>query len=104
LNPAHKGSVPLFPTVLALKYSQVHVHLSNSCDVAFYVKAFIDEAFSLASALDVPDVQPDDNHVQFRRYLNNSWPRDNSDIIEDMIILDDYFNYICHYGDIGVLE
>jgi len=56
LNPVYKGGMPLFPIVLALKYSQVHVHLSNSCDVASYVEASVDETFSLASTLDVPDV------------------------------------------------
>jgi len=104
LNPVCKGSVPLFPVVFALKYSQVYVHLSNSHDVAFYVEASVDETFSLASTLGVPDVYLDDSHVHFRRYLDNSWPRDNSNIIEDVIIINDCFNHICYYRDICVFE
>ena len=42
--------------VFALRNFQIYVSLLNSYDIASYVEASVDEAFSLAFALDVPDV------------------------------------------------
>jgi len=76
----------------------------NSYNIAFYIEVSINKAFSLASALNIPDIQPDDSHVQFRRYFDDSYPRSDSDVVEDMIVLDNCFNYICYYGSIGVFK
>jgi len=42
--------------VLALRNFQVYVSLLNSHNIAFYVEASVDKAFSLVFALDVPDI------------------------------------------------
>jgi len=55
--------MPPLSTVFTLRNFYVYVSLLNSHDVAFYVEASIDEAFSLAFALDILDVQPNDGHV-----------------------------------------
>ena len=47
------------PAVFALGYAWVHVRPSNSSDISANVKALIDEALSFASALMIPNVDPD---------------------------------------------
>jgi len=78
----------LLPTVLALRNSYIYICLLNHRNVASYIEVSIYEAISLAFALNIPDVQPDNGHVQFRRYLDNFWPGDSSNIVEDVIVLD----------------
>jgi len=76
----------------------------NSHDVAFYIKASVDRAFRLAPALDIPDVQPNNGHIQFRKYLDDFWPKSNSNVVEDVIILDNCSNHIYYYGIIGFFK
>ena len=104
MNPVYKDGILLLPTVLTLRDFQVYVSPSNSYNIAFYVEAFVNKAFSLASALDILDIQPDDGYVQFRRYFDDSWPRDDSDVIENVIVLDNCFNHICYYRSISVFK
>ncbi len=59
LDSARKGCMTPPPAVFVLEYIQVHVCLSNSSNIPANVKAPIDEAVSFASALVIPNVDPD---------------------------------------------
>ena len=55
----------MFPllAVLALRDAWVYVGISNSCDIASYVKASVNEFFSLTATLTIPYIDPDNGHV-----------------------------------------
>jgi len=66
----------------------------NHGNVAFYIKASIDQPFSFASTLDVPNVEPDDGYVQLWENFDNSWSRHYDNVLKDMVVLYDHFNHI----------
>ena len=72
LNSAWKNCVSPFPAVFTLRDPRVHVYSSDSCYVFTDVEASIDEHLGIASALDVPYVDPHDGHVRFGWHLDNS--------------------------------
>jgi len=63
LDSAREDCMTPPPAVFALGHAWVHVGPSNSSDILANVKAPIDEALSFASALVIPNVDPDNRHV-----------------------------------------
>ena len=63
LDSTREGCMTLPPAVFALGYTRVHICHSNSSDIPANIKAPIDEALSFASALVIPNVDPDNRHV-----------------------------------------
>jgi len=63
LDSAREGCVTPPPAVFALGHAQIHVSPSNSSNIPANIKAPIDEALSFASALVIPNVNPDNQHV-----------------------------------------
>ena len=59
LDSARKGCVSPPPAVFALGHAWIHVSPSDSSDIPANVKAPIDKALSFASALIIPNVNPD---------------------------------------------
>ena len=70
LNSAKKGCMTLFPAILALRYSRVHIGTSNHSNVASYIEASVDEFFGITTTLDIPYIKLDDGYVRFERDLN----------------------------------
>jgi len=64
LSVAYASYVALFPTVLALRNSWIHVSSADSSDIAFYVKASVDDFFAIRLVLSIPYVYPDCCHIQ----------------------------------------
>ena len=62
----------LFPVILTLRYTRIHIGTSNHSDVAFYIEASVDKPFYIVATLDVPDVNLYDSHVGFGRDLDYS--------------------------------
>jgi len=52
-----------FPTILALEDTRVHVCSTDSCNKLADVEAPVNEHFSTAPALDIPNVDPHNGHV-----------------------------------------
>jgi len=61
-----------FPAVFALGNAGVHISSPNCSDIVANVKAPIDKHFSVMSTLDIPNINPNNSHVRFWRYFNNS--------------------------------
>jgi len=53
-----------FPTILALGDTRVHVCSADSCNKLADIEVPVNERFSTAPALDVPNVDPHDGHVR----------------------------------------
>jgi len=60
LNSARKSDISLFPTVFTLWNTRVHISSSYSGDISSYIEALIDQTLCFASALDIPNVNPND--------------------------------------------
>ena len=67
----------------------------NSSDITSNIKASINKTFSFATALDIPDVRPDNHHVRLWRQFDNIWSGGYHNIVKDVVVLDNQFNYIC---------
>jgi len=63
LNSARHSGVSPFPTIFTLWNTGVHVSSSDSGDIPFYIETLIDKAFGLASALNIPNVYPNDRYI-----------------------------------------
>ena len=63
----------LFPAILALEDTWVHISSLNGRNIPANIEASINEHFSFAAALNIPYVYPDDRHVRFGQNLDNSW-------------------------------
>jgi len=66
LNPAWESYMIPPPIVLILEHIQVHIHISDSGNIASYIKTPINEIFGLATTLNVPYIYLDNGHVWFR--------------------------------------
>ena len=92
LDSARKDCMSPPPAVFALEHAQVHVSPSESNDIPANVKALIDKALSFASALIVPNVDPDNRHVWLGQYFDNPWSRCEFDIIKYLVLFQDSFD------------
>ena len=63
LSSTCKSSMFLFPAVLVLENTWVHVCTTNSGDIALNVKIPIKKTFSLTTTLDISYVQPNDSYI-----------------------------------------
>jgi len=82
------------PTVFILNNIWVHVSTINGSDMASNVEASIDKTFCFGTTLNVSDVELNDGHIQFRRYLNNFRPRCKNNIVKDVVFLYYSFDHI----------
>jgi len=75
LDPAEFHCMILLPAVFTLRNAWVHICFTNHYNEAPNVKASVNQAFSLRTTLDIPDIDLNDRHVRFRGDLDNSWPQ-----------------------------
>jgi len=61
-----------FPAVFVLENTRIHVGTTNSGNKTSDIKPPINKALCFHAALYVPYVDPNDGHIRFRRYLNDS--------------------------------
>jgi len=73
LNSAHTQRMTPFPVVFALGNTWVHVGTINSGNKTSDIEPPIDEALCFYTTLYILYVDPNNDHIGFRRYLNNSW-------------------------------
>ena len=80
--------------IFAPQYTKVHVGSPNDCDITSDVETSVNEHFGITATLDIPNIYPNNQHVRFRGNLYYSWFRSKRNIVEDMILLENYFNII----------
>jgi len=68
---ANKSNITPLLTILALRNTRVYIGSSNSSDIITYIKIFINETFSFFTILRIPNINPNNSYVRFRRYLND---------------------------------
>ena len=94
LDFAHTWCMTLFPTVFTLWHSRVHVYTMNCGDEATNVEPPVDKTLSFGFTLCVPDINPDDRHIRFGWHLDDSWFGGQNSIIEDVVVLQNFFHVI----------
>lgn len=94
----------LFSAIIALRDTQVHVCAMNCSDVTFYVKAPINETFSLRATLSILYINPDNSYIKLGEYFDNLRLRSKNNIIEDMCGLNDLFNNVRYNRDVEVFN
>ena len=92
LDPTRKSWMTPFPAVFTLWDSRVHVSRPNSCNISSNVEAPIDETFGFYTTLSVPDVNPYNCHVWFGRCFDHSWLGCESNIVKNLVLLDNSFD------------
>jgi len=83
-----------FPTVFTLINAWVHISTTNCSNVASNVEALIDKTFGFGTTLNVLDIELYNGHIQFRRDFDNFWPRRDNNVVEYVVILDDFLDHI----------
>ena len=101
LDSAWESRVSPFSAIFALQNSRVHVSSSNCCNIPSNVEGMVDEAFSSATTLNIPNINPDDWHVGFGWHFDNLWFGSESNVVEDLVLLYDSFDVT---GDKTVLR
>ena len=66
LNSAQEHRVTLFPAIFMLQYSGIHVSISNGHNILSNIEVLVNKALSPATALDIPNINPNDRYVGFR--------------------------------------
>ena len=61
-------------------------------DETSHVESLINNWFGLRTILYVPDIDPNDGHIQFWWDFDNSRPRGKNDVIENVIALKNFLN------------
>ena len=79
---ASKRCVSPFPAVVALGNAWVHGGASDRGDVPTKVEGPVYDGFGFGSVLRVPDVDPDDHHVQVFRSSDDSRVRREGNVVE----------------------
>jgi len=64
---------------------------------ALHVEVLIDNSFGRRTILSVLDVDLDDDHIRFWWDFDNSGPRSKNNIIEDVVILENFL-YVLKQG------
>jgi len=75
-------------------YNKIHICISDGGDIVSYIKALINKAFDLASTLNIPYIHLNNGHVWFRWYFDNTQFGDKYDIVEDLVLFDNFFDVI----------
>ena len=71
LNSVSEYHIFLLLAILALENSRIHIHISDSYNIASNVERPIDKIFSIKPTLSIPYINPDDSHIRFRQNFDN---------------------------------
>ena len=82
----------LFPTVFTLRNTRVHISHSYHHNIPSDIETLIYKAFTLDSALGIPNVNPHNYYIRFGRYFDHPWFGGKDNVIEDLILLNDILN------------
>ena len=69
LDSAEEGCVIPFLAIFVLRYTKVHVCISNCSYEASYIEASVNQSFCFVTALNIPNIDPND---RFQEDFDNS--------------------------------
>ena len=83
-----------FPTVFTLRNVWVYVGTMDCSNVASNIEVLIDKTFDFGTTLNIPNIKLYDSYIQFKKDFDNSQPKYDNNVVENMVILDDFLDYI----------
>ena len=63
LNLTWESYITLPPIILILGYIQIHIHISDSGNITFYIKIPINKTFGLTTTLNVSYIYLDNEYI-----------------------------------------
>ena len=80
--------------IFTLRDARVHVGTFHCSNNVSDIESSVDDFSSVATILVVPNIDPDNCHIQLGRDFNNVWSWCKDDVVEDMIIFEDVFDIL----------
>ena len=72
LDSTGSSYITPLPAVFTLRNVWVHIYSMNHCDKDSNIEVSVNQFSSIRITLDIPDIEPDNRYVRFRRDLDNS--------------------------------
>ena len=94
LDMAWHDSMSSLLTILELGNTWIYIGSLNNCDKSSYIKAPIDKTFSLATTLNIPNVNPNNWHIGLGWNFDDSWFWCKNNIVKDLILFNNIFHII----------
>jgi len=91
-----------FPAIFTLWNLRVHVSISNSRNEPTDIETPVNKRLGFTTALDVLYINPNNCHVRFRRHFDDTWFGHKSDIVENLILLDDILDIVQSEAILGI--
>jgi len=91
LNSIRESQMTPFRTVFTLRDTRVHISHSNHCNKPSNIETSIYKAFSLSTTLSILYIDLHNRHIWSGRHFNYLWFGSKSNIVEDLVLLDDSF-------------
>jgi len=66
-----KDNIISLLTIFALRNTRVHVGSSDSSDIIIYIETSVNETFSFCTILRIPNINPNNSYIRFRRHVND---------------------------------
>ena len=61
-------------------------------DETSHIEVSVDDRFGFETVLSVPNIDPNNGHIWFQRNFDNSWPRDKDNVVEDMVVFENFLD------------
>ena len=84
----------LFPTILILKNTKIHVSFLNCCNITFNIEVFVYKVFYLGTVFKIPNINLDYSYISFERYFDNIRVKSKNNVIENVSRLKNSFDKI----------
>ena len=94
LDMTYSSCVILFSAILTLWDFWIHIYFMYYSNKAFCIEVFVDDHFHIGTILHIPYVDPYYGYVWFWRNLYNSWFRYKNNTIKNVIIFENFFDFI----------
>ena len=87
------GMIP-FPAIFILWNPKVYVSTFNSRNELTNIEASVNKSLGFTATLNISYIDLNDRHVWFRRHFDDTWFGCKSNIVKNLILLDDSFNIV----------
>ena len=92
LNTTNSYSMSPFPVVFTLQNTWVYICTMYHSNETSHIEVSVDDRFGFGTILSVPNINPNNGHIWFQRNFDNSWPRGENNVVEDMVVFENFLD------------